>query len=123
MCRGCGGTPKSRGESKAEEALGGGLKAEVRPLVSLPTAKPLSRFYPVARNSALERVRERDWASRTAPKEGGTRQPHGAGVVELRLLSKVLALGPALGKGSSAKSQFRGGQNRAGFFCFVCVCV
>lgn len=31
----------------------GRLKAEVRPLVSLPTAKPLSWFYPVARNSAL----------------------------------------------------------------------
>lgn len=37
----------------------GRLKAEVRPLVSLPTAKPLRWFYPVARNSHSKERGER----------------------------------------------------------------
>lgn len=40
-------------ENPKQERPCGRLKAKIRPLVSLPTAKPLCWFYPVARNSAL----------------------------------------------------------------------
>lgn len=43
MCLGCWGMPKRHRESKAREACER-LKAEIRPLVSLPTAKPLGWF-------------------------------------------------------------------------------
>lgn len=40
-------------ENPKQERPRGRLKAKIRPLVSLPTAKPLSWFYPVTRNSKL----------------------------------------------------------------------
>lgn len=42
-----------------QERPGGRLKAEIRPLVSLPTAKPLVGSLPVARNLAPPEGREK----------------------------------------------------------------
>lgn len=53
VCLQGGGTPKSEENPKQERPCGR-LKAKIRPLVSLPTAKPLvGWFYLVARNSSL----------------------------------------------------------------------
>jgi hypothetical protein len=55
-------------ENPKQERPCGRLKAEIRPLVSLPTAKPLGWFYTSCQEShTLKRV-ERTGVSRTAPK-------------------------------------------------------
>lgn len=93
-------------ENPKQEMPCGRLKAEVRPLVSLPTAKPLGWFFTVCQEFRTP-TEGKNSVSRSAPKEDF---PTPAEVEELSCgcLLKLPGLSLALGKGSFGKSQFHG---------------
>ena len=96
-------------ENPKQEVPCGRLKAEIRPLVSLPTAKPLSWFF-TSRQEFTSHQRVENRVSRTAPKEDFWTPAEGE--FSCGFLLKLPGLSPALGKGSFGKSQFCGAEPR-----------
>lgn len=93
-------------ENPKQEVPCGRLKAEIRPLVSLPTAKPLRWFFNSPRGGGGGCALAGSKVSRTAPKDFLT--PAERGGLSCGFLLRSLGLSLALGKGSFGKSQFRG---------------